>query len=399
MQMETSRFFNSVGGDRRYLGEDWAAYFGSFIGNGVFPRPSNGLQVVSGVGTNIVVRAGKAWINGYFYTNEDELILPLAIAHGVLPRIDRIVIRWDLIERRIFARVNTGMPGSNPVPQTLQRDADAYELCIADIRVNAGATVITQANITDQRWNTALCGVVVGVITQIDPSFITAQFTQFFNEQRAQIEADYLEWVLSVTNMYNTYRQLVLEGFADFSGNMETHFELFRTNTIAQFELYMSLLNARRDDSQAAFESFMIWLSNFQTQGSNSFNQWFDSMRGLLDEDTAGHLLLLIQDLQTFAPTEIIGTVTHDLGYYPTCTLYRAERAAGLGGAGEGGAGGGNIITIPAEFELDGFDKVTVITTANFANFTDIYKITPSMYGFIDPTMPGSLTSLLLIMR
>ena len=34
--MEFSSFFNSVGGDRKYKAEDWAEYFGSFIGNGVF---------------------------------------------------------------------------------------------------------------------------------------------------------------------------------------------------------------------------------------------------------------------------------------------------------------------------------------------------------------------------
>ena len=396
---EVSRFFNSVGGDRRYLAEDWAAYFASFIGNGVFPRPSNGLQVMAGTGTQVIIRPGKAWINGYFYVNEEELRLPLPMAHGVLRRIDRIVIRWDLVERRIFIRVNSSAPASNPVPLPLQRDGDAYELCIADVMVNAGQLNITQANITDQRWNTVLCGVVVGVITQIDPSFITAQFTAFFNEHRAMIETDYVEWVTRITTLYSTYRQLVLEGYAEFSQSMESHFELFRSNTIAQFDLYIALLNGFRGDSQAAFEASLIWLNNFQAQGTNDFNTWFNTIKGLLDEDTAGHLLLLIQELQTFAPTEVIGTVDHNLGHYPLCTLHRAERAAGIGGAGEGGAGGGNIITIPAEFEIDGYDRVTVITTAQYARYTDIYKISDTMYGFADPAASNDLTTLFLTLR
>ena len=253
---ELSRFFNSVGGDRRYLAEDWAAYFASFIGNGVFPQPSNGLQVIPGLGTSIIIRPGKAWINGYFYVNETELNLQLAIAEPVLPRIDRVILRWDLFERRIFARISRGTPGSNPTPTPLQRDADAYELCLADVRVNAGAVAITQANITDQRWNTALCGVVVGVITQIDPSFITAQFTAFFNEQRALIEADYIQWVTNVTNMFNTYSQLVTEGFADYSAEMAALFALFSQNTNAQFNLFMNLLQGLETNSQAAFQAF-----------------------------------------------------------------------------------------------------------------------------------------------
>jgi len=299
----------------------------------------------------------------------------------------------------ISSNLNLFTPASNPQPPTLQRDADAFELCLADVRVNNGATQLTQSVITDQRWNTALCGVVVGVITQIDPSFITAQFNAFFNEQRAAIEADYSTWITNVTALYNTYRQLVLDGYGDLTANMEAHFELFRNNTIGQYNLYMTLLNGLSGDSQAAFEAFMIWLNSFQTQGSNEFNTWFESIKGLLDEDTAGHLLLLIQELQTFAPTETIGTVDHNLGHYPLCTLHRADRAAGMGGAGEGGAGGGNIITIPAEFEIDGFDRVTVITTAQYAAFTQVYKISDTQYGFADPSAPGSLTSLFLTLR
>ena len=64
--MEKSSFFNSVSGDRVYRAEEWAEYFASFIGNGVFPVPSSGLQVVAGSGMAVTVKTGKAWINGYF---------------------------------------------------------------------------------------------------------------------------------------------------------------------------------------------------------------------------------------------------------------------------------------------------------------------------------------------
>nr|DAQ05226.1 MAG TPA: hypothetical protein [Caudoviricetes sp.] len=36
--MEKSSFFNSVSGDRKYKAEDWASYFASFIGNGVYGK-------------------------------------------------------------------------------------------------------------------------------------------------------------------------------------------------------------------------------------------------------------------------------------------------------------------------------------------------------------------------
>ena len=33
--------------DRVYKAEDWAWYFATFIANGVFPKPSDGLQVIA----------------------------------------------------------------------------------------------------------------------------------------------------------------------------------------------------------------------------------------------------------------------------------------------------------------------------------------------------------------
>ena len=57
--MEKSSFFNSVSHDRTYKAEDWAEYFASFIGNGVFPVPSTGLQVVANDGMQLNVKRAK----------------------------------------------------------------------------------------------------------------------------------------------------------------------------------------------------------------------------------------------------------------------------------------------------------------------------------------------------
>lgn len=36
---EKSSFFTSLNGDRKYKSSDFAEYFSTFIGNGVFPNP------------------------------------------------------------------------------------------------------------------------------------------------------------------------------------------------------------------------------------------------------------------------------------------------------------------------------------------------------------------------
>ncbi len=250
--MEKSSFFNSVSGDRVYRAEEWAEYFASFIGNGVFPVPSTSLQVVAGSGMAVAVKTGKAWINGYFYYNTSDLPVTLATADGVLNRIDRIVVRWDLTERKISVAVKSSAPATSPAAPALQRDADAYELCLADVLVGAGVTAISQANITDRRLDGSLCGVVAGVVDQID--------TDAFN---AQLEA----W-------FADYKEMSVDEFNDLVS-------------------YMESLELLGDQQYAALEAYM---NDFKADAENDFNAWFATLQNVLDEDTAGHLLNLIQN-------------------------------------------------------------------------------------------------------
>lgn len=155
--MIKSGFFNSMNGDRKYDASKFAEYFASFIGNGVFP---DSLQVISNNNMTITVKSGKAWINGYILINDADYILNINVADGVLNRIDRIVLRYDVVDREIRLEVKQGTFAASPIAPALQRDADAYELCIANITVSAGSVSITQDKITDTRLNIDLCGKV-----------------------------------------------------------------------------------------------------------------------------------------------------------------------------------------------------------------------------------------------
>lgn len=251
--MEKSSFFNSVSGDRKYKAEDWADYFASFIGNGIFPEPSTNLQVVAGDGMTVTVKAGKAWINGYFYVNTSDLTLTLATADGVLNRIDRIVVKWDLTNRLISAGVKSSAASASPTAPALQRDADAYELCLADVAVGAGATSITGGVITDQRLNSTLCGVVAGVVDQIDTTEFNAQLQAWFTEYQ--------------TASLTEYNNLVS---------------------------YMGSLKLLGDGQYAALETYM---TAFETEAAAEFNTWFNGLKDVLDENTAGNLLNMITAL------------------------------------------------------------------------------------------------------
>ena len=188
-----SGFFNSISGDRVYNATNFAEYFSTFVGNGVFAQPANGLQVVSNSNLSLIVRAGKAWINGYYLVNDSNHTITLDAADSTLNRIDRIVVRLDFTTRLISITVKKGTPGSAATAQGLQRDANAYELCLADVYIAAGATQILQTNITDQRFNTSLCGIVKGLIDQIDTTDLFAQYNTAFNN-----------WFATITNILNS---------------------------------------------------------------------------------------------------------------------------------------------------------------------------------------------------
>ncbi len=81
--------------DRVYLAEQFAAYFASFIGNGVFGNSMQELEVTANDDMTTNVLSGQAWINGWWYRNTDTYQLTHSVADGVLSRIDIVVLSWN----------------------------------------------------------------------------------------------------------------------------------------------------------------------------------------------------------------------------------------------------------------------------------------------------------------
>ncbi|WP_255250307.1 hypothetical protein [Lysinibacillus fusiformis] len=207
-----SGIFNSVNGDRKYNAWWFAKYFATFIGNGVFPNPSSNLQVAAYQNMKVVVKPGSGWIDGYFIYSDGDHVLSLDVADGVLKRIDRVVMRLNHLTRKIEIVVKKGTFASSPVAPTLQRDTDAYELALADVLINNGATQITQANITDQRLNSTLCGIVHGTVNQVDTTTIFNQYQAWFNDIKGSVageldiwqdaqEQEFLTWFESIKDI------------------------------------------------------------------------------------------------------------------------------------------------------------------------------------------------------
>ncbi len=161
-----SGFFNSINNDRLYSANELAEYFSTFIGNGIFPSPTNSLQVQPHEGLTIIVKAGKAWINGYYFISDADVSEVINV-DPVLPRMDRFVLRLHFSNREISLVRKQGIPASSPIAPATQRDAEMIELSLATLIVPAGESTITSVMISDTRANSNECGFVASTITNI----------------------------------------------------------------------------------------------------------------------------------------------------------------------------------------------------------------------------------------
>lgn len=295
--VEHSLPFNAVAVDgeydRVYKAEDWAWYFATFIANGIFPKPSDGLQVVAYSGMEIRVNAGYAFINGYAFRNPATLSVTLDTAEGALNRVDRVVVRWDLPQRDMYIAVLKGTPSAKPTATAVTRTTEIWELALADIYVGKGVTRIQTQNITDQRFNSAVCGIVTGTVEEIDASVLTKQFTDFFNTYSAAVLDEFSaykqsmeKYLTEIAGVYDSYVSKTEGLFAQYESRFNERYSSFES-TLDNWD--KELLNAYTD--------FMAKIKLFQSDAENEFNTWFESIKDKLGEDIAGSLQLQIEEL------------------------------------------------------------------------------------------------------
>ena len=187
-------FFNSNNSDRKYSADSFEEWLRPFFVSGVF---TGGLQVLAQSTPDMTVKvtAGYANLNSKLARWTSDNTMTLETASGVYSRIDTIVLRRDNGSRTISIEVVTGTASASPQATAPTRTADIYELVLAEIFVGTGVTEITQANITDKRPDTSVCGYVVATVQTPDFSELYAQFTAQMEEYIASTSEDFDEWI------------------------------------------------------------------------------------------------------------------------------------------------------------------------------------------------------------
>lgn len=149
---------------------DVAAYLAGLT-SGVFSSAED-FPVTAAGGLKVTVGAGRGWVHpsrftGYSITKREADTLTMPLADPSLPRIDRIVMRYDAGARAASLQVLQGTASSTPTAPAISRTELIYDLCLAEITRPAGSTSITTGQITDTRLDEALCGIARDGVTGI----------------------------------------------------------------------------------------------------------------------------------------------------------------------------------------------------------------------------------------
>lgn len=193
-------FFDAINSDRTYSADEMNRPYKRVISNGVFATPqgtrSTDLQVVASSGMNIICKKGEGLFGDKWFENPSGIAITVPSNTGTVPRIDSVLVQVDT---RTSGRVGnivyrTGTPASYPVPPAINQTEGVVEYRLANIRVNAGVSAITQSMITDRRGSSD-CPWVTSLIYQVDTSTLydqwAAAYAEYFEEEKEIWDAWY----------------------------------------------------------------------------------------------------------------------------------------------------------------------------------------------------------------
>ena len=150
---EYSGFFD---GDNLYGQDEFSRYFDNIYQSGVSIDDNGDMTLGCAItGDSVIIGKGFAIVKGfYLYSDADKT---LNISRDLnYNRIDRIVIKLNLSNKKVTLEHKQGVAGSNPVAPSLQRDNLIYELSLCQIEVPKDGAI----TLVDERFRNELCGAI-----------------------------------------------------------------------------------------------------------------------------------------------------------------------------------------------------------------------------------------------
>lgn len=257
----------SINGSNMYNNDDFRQYFANFISTGILANVplagSTAFQVTQtdNPSMNVIVGSGVAWIIGGQVMNTSPLSFQIPAPLTSQSRTDSIVVQWSNSSNNgdiIYKQNST---------QVIQTN-DVYELQLCKILVPANATNIPQANITDMRADTSVCGfsspyeaIKTGDVLAQFKSELEANgilFSQWFETIKGQLSED------AAGNLQNQINNSVHN-----AGNISTGTDLNDIRGVGYYRIGglvggTDVLNTPSEVNGIRFYAFLIVIGSLQ---------------------------------------------------------------------------------------------------------------------------------------
>lgn len=145
---------SSSGAGANFLDALWQEMFSAVFPTGVIKNGEGTDLTVTAPNSNMTVQVGigRAIVQGLFYRNDANLTKTISAADPSLPRIDRVVLQATLsAPASVAVVIKTGTPNASPTAPSLTQNTSTWEISLAQVRVNATVTSLSNSNVTDER--------------------------------------------------------------------------------------------------------------------------------------------------------------------------------------------------------------------------------------------------------
>lgn len=166
--------------------------------SGVFGADGN-LSVTANGDMTVSVSDGVGWLandkaDGTVFWNDtkeqtgNELQLTIPLPDAILPRVDRIVVSWDTVDYASKPRIEVlkGTPNNTPTAPGLTNNTLKRQISLARIYVAVAASSISADNITDERLDPDVCGLVTDWVS-VDTTTMQAQFSSLLEKVKTEL--------------------------------------------------------------------------------------------------------------------------------------------------------------------------------------------------------------------
>ena len=179
-------FFNSKGLDRTYTAENFTEYLRSIICNGILDTYGQCFKLTAAdTGLKVRLGTGKAWIDGHYFVNDSRYTIDLTeYQDESLPRYVAIAILLDVGEsvRNVSLEITPGTPAENPSLPSLPTDEYKTRLLMYAVRLNPGATDLTERDWYDYREDKNVCGYCKCILGKCKVTDMQSQLAQLIAE-------------------------------------------------------------------------------------------------------------------------------------------------------------------------------------------------------------------------